>query len=256
MLRRFNYTKRKPIRKSDVVVTIRTGRNGQEPYFDIELRLGSYGFAEADPEAQVRLEAWRGNISERWDFGTVSQLAVPSEQGRRLKEAPLSSQFRLTVVVGDGSGRLLGASPPIRPVLPRGSLLHVAFEDIGDEVWKVDFGDGDQPQLVVNNRIELVYDIVQSDERFRSLVMPQVLRSVLTQIVLFEQVEPDDDESPLSGWFDLALSLVPGKAPKVTDPTDDVERERAQSWIDSVVSAFSTQKVHAAELYRSVQDNS
>ena len=207
MLRRFNYTQRETIKKGDAEIELRVVEDNQ-PMFNIELKLDSYKFRVEHPDARVRLEAWRSNISERWDLGIVSNLTIPPEHERRMREAPISSQFKVIVVAGDDSGRLLGASQPIRPKLPRGSMLPVRFDDLKDEVWRVDFGDGDQPELLVNSQIEMINEIVRSDAQFRALVMPQVLRAVLTQIVLFESVEPDDDESPgISGWFNLAQGI-------------------------------------------------
>ena len=254
MLRRFNYTDRKRISKDDAIVKIRSGGAGQIPIFDIELRLEQYGFAALDPDARVRVEAHRGNAAQRWDFGTVSNLTPPPEHERCLTEAPVTSQFKV-VVVADGSGRLLGASQHIKPQLPRESLIPLDQVDLEGEVWRIDFGDGDDlAVLQVNSRLEMISEIARSNDQFIALVMPQVLRTVLTQIILVEGADADDTESPHSAWINFARSLRPGEPPKVTDSGDDAQRRRAREWIDEVVRTFSLQKVDAVERYRQARE--
>ena len=174
-----------------------------------------------------------------------------------MSEVPQSAQFRVFVVASDGSGRLLGLADKIKPVLPRKSLLplrEVGKETLGSEVWRVDFGDGgDQPELLVNNSIDGVSDIVRHNAAFRSLVMPSVLRVVLTRIVLVERADPDDDGGEWwDGWFRLARAMLPQEdVPHIgiglvedTDVTSDALR-----WIGDVVGAFATDSVDAVSAY-------
>ena len=122
MIRRLNRTGRRQIARSDVSVRLRSTEGNEPPIFDLNLNLGSYGFP---PDSRVRVEAWRSNAVQRWDYGTVGILKEPPDEERRMRDVPQTAQFRVMVVAGDGSGRLLGHLPSTRPVLPQKSLLPV-----------------------------------------------------------------------------------------------------------------------------------
>ena len=251
MLRRFNETGRKTISKEHASVRIQSAEADQSPAFKVDLDLEQYDFA---PEAMVRVEASRSIVVERWDAGSIRDVVQRGHYMGHLKVAPTSSQFRVVVVGGGGSGRLLGASGPIKPKLPVESLIALRPADIGGEVWRVSFGDSDLPELLVNNQLEMMSEIVRNDAQFRSLVMPQVLRTVLTQIIFVDGADYDDEEESWhKGWFNLAQSLHGRRAPKVTDGPDSNQAQEALDWIDQVVGEFSKQKVHAADLYRDVR---
>ena len=255
MLRRYNYTGRLTIDKQHAVVEVRSTASGAAPIFDINLRLDSYDF---EPEASVRVEANRGNIGQRWSFGTVGSLTPPSDAERRLTEVPDGSQFRVVVVASDGSGRLLGACEKISPQLPERSLIALKATDLGGEVWRLDFGEGDLPVLLVNSQLEMMSEAARSDHQFRSLVMPQVFRSVLNQIMFVERADFDDgdEERWYHGWLRLSKTLIDDHPPNITQADSEAERAVGQDWIDRVVDAFSAQRLNAVELYRSGQGNS
>jgi len=246
--RRLNGTGRRRIERRHAQVSLRPAERDEPPVFDLSLELGPYGFPQ---DARVRVEAWRSNTVQRWDFGTAGALAPPAEKERRLTEAPASSQFRVIVVAGGSSGLLLGHAPNIRPVLPRRSLLPVReSEDLGDEVWRVDFGDGmDQPELLINPGVEGISEIVRGDGAFRSLVMPDVLRTILARIVLVEREDPEDSEGPWEGWFGIARALLSDDPPRLKPDADDAEIAAASKWIDRVVKAFAAARVDAADTY-------
>ena len=68
--------------------------------------------------------------------------------------------------------------------LSRVPLLAVRAQDLGREVWRLDFAD--EPMLLVNPRVVAKKQLVQSVE-FQSLVLPEILRSILNRILLVEQ---------------------------------------------------------------------
>ncbi len=251
MLRRFNATGRKKIVGQHALVRILPANDGDKRRFEIELDLTSYQFPS---DARVRVEAQRSNVAEHWDFGAAGQLA-PDTYSKIISQAPITSQFKVIVVAGDGSGKLLGASASITPKQPTESLIPLTPTDLGHEVWRVSFGDDDElPVLEVNSSIEAISEIVRSDTAFRSLVMPQVLRTVLTQIIFVLGGDTNDDEESWHlGWFRLAQSFVPGKPPKLSDDPDPSEKTEASEWIERVVEAFAARKVQAAERYRDAQ---
>ena len=257
MIRRLNRTGRRQIARADVAVRLRSTEGNEPPIFDLALHLDDYGFP---PDARVRVEAWRSNAVQRWDFNTVADVLAgnqPSDDERRMRDVPQSSQFRVLVVAGDGSGRLLGHLPSIRPVLPQESLLpikEVGEDRLGEEVWRVDFGDGgNSPVLLLNSTVTDINKIVRTDVPFRSLVMPAVLRGILTQALIDQHAEPEDDEdSSWNGWFLLAESLCPeAEIPSLGIQTQESDLNAVKEWIEIVVRAFAKERVLAASAYDS-----
>lgn len=262
MIRRFNSTGRRTIPSSRAAVTLRRLENHRDPprtgsagaadtrwCFDLKLDLGPFGFP---PEARVRVEAWRGIAFQRWDLGTVGSPAQLVESERILNDVPETCQFRVSVIAADDSGRLLGLADKLRPKLPVESLLPLVPDDLGGEVWRLDYGQGDDiVVLKVNNDLPDFSQAVRTDPVFRGLVMPQVLRSILERALLVEREDPGEPEGRWTPWFDLARGILPDDDPPVVghDAQDD-QVARAEQWIDSVVEVFSAKRVKALEGYR------
>ena len=264
MIRRFNSTGRISIPSSRATVTLRRlGENGQRAprtgatastqavqwCFDLKLDLERYGFAA---NALLRVEAWRGNAFQRWDWGTAGAPAEPDESGRILKDVPETCQFKVSVIAAGDSGRLLGLADKLRPKLPVESLLPLVPADLGSEVWRLDYGQGDDMVVLrVNHRLPDFSEAVRKDAVFRGLVMPQVLRSILERALLVDREDPGEPEGRWSPWFDLARRILPGREPPAVghDAQDD-QVAQADLWIDEVVAAFSAERVKALDGYR------
>ena len=263
MIRRFNSTGRISIASSRVAVTLRRREGNGRPaprtetapgtpdaqwLFDLKLDLGGLGFPSG---ARVRVEAWRGNTFQRWDWGSVAAPAEPDESGRVLRDVPETCQFRVSVIAADDSGLLLGLADKLRPKLPVESLLPLVPADLGSEVWRLDYGDGDDMVVLqVNNGLPDFSQTVRNDLVFRALVMPQVLRSILERALLVDREDPEEPEGRWSPWFGLARSIFPsGEPPNVSHDAQDDQLARADRWIDDVVAAFSAEKVKALDGY-------
>ena len=262
MIRRFNRTGRISIPSARATVTLRrleqngraapgaaTGALGTAWCFDLKLDLARYRFP---PSARVRVEAWRGNALQRWDWGRVGAPAEPAQRHRILTDVPETSQFRVSVIAADDSGRLLGLADKLRPRLPVESLLPLVPADLGGEVWRLDYGQGDDIVVLKVNRDLPDFDqTVRGDSAFRGLVMPQVLRSVLERGLLVDREDPEEPEGRWSSWFDLARSILPDREPPSVSPdAQDDEIAQADRWIEDVVAAFSAGKVKALDGYR------
>lgn len=245
MNRRLNYTGRVKIRRTDAHVSLRFTKEQAPPTVDLALDLSRYDFPT---DARVRLEARRGLAGQRWEIGTVATHDSSSPAERRLTDVPDSCQFRVAIVADDDSGRLLGLVDRIRPVLPRRSLLPLReVEDLGQEVWRVDFGDSERPELQVNSSIPGISDLVRTDPSFRALVMPSVLRTILTHMLFVESGESNEEDSPLHEWWRFAQGLAP--SPEGALPTGVDDRCK---WINAVVEAFADSSVRAARTYREI----
>lgn len=230
---RMNFTGRRRIAHRDVVITV-TGIGGIE-LFDACIRLERY---DLPPAAAVVVEAWRQLDLVRFDFGTVGSLVPPADRQLSSFGTVTGLRFRLKVVSHDPPrGRLLAVADRLTPAtshqqtLSRVPLLAVRSHDLGKEIWKLTFAD--EPVLTINTRIAPRKQLVASAE-FQSLVLPEVLRSILSRILLVEQVrEADTSDDWTFRWLQFAESLPGvGQSPKDDDPEADLE------WIDSAVSSF------------------
>ncbi len=264
MIRRFNNTGRAAIPSSNATVSLRrlehsgtraavgeaTGSTIETKWsFHLRLDLDRFRFPA---DALVKVEAWRGTASQRWDWGTVGRPAPPDETGRILNDVPETCQFRVSVIEAGDSGLLLGLADRLRPKLPVESLLPLVSADLGGEVWRLDYGQGDDlVVLKVNDGLPDFSRAVRGDPVFRGLVMPQVLRSILERALLVDREDPAEPEGRWSPWYELASSILPGREPPVVgvDAQDD-RIAQADRWIDEVVEAFSADRVNALDGYR------
>ena len=158
----------------------------------------------------------------------------------------------MSVIEAADSGLLLGLADRLRPKLPVESLLPLVSADLGAEVWRLDYGQGDdQVVLKVNDGLPDFSRAVRRDPVFRALVMPQVLRSILERALLVDREDPAEPEGRWSPWYDLARSILPGREPPVVDvDAQDDQIAQADAWIDEVVEAFSADRVKALDGYR------
>ena len=248
MKRHLNYTERDRITRNQASVRIREEPLDDRPVFELTLRVDRARYPD---DALVRVEASRSNVVQRWDFGTIANLTVPSAYERRLTDVESSSLFKV-FIVEPRTGRLLGLADKIRPIQPIDSLIPLREDDgekLGSEVWRVDFGQDEGPVLLVNNNVPNIGVIVRSDVAFRSLVMPQVLRQVLTKMIFVEHTQPDDDEDGWgTDWFSFVERLGVKAEPDMTWG-EELDTEAGQEWIDTAVKAFSDKTVRAARSY-------
>jgi hypothetical protein len=238
VIRRLNYTGRKSIRRSQVTVRLRQIEAGYD--FAVEFDPGAFRFP---PEARIYVEAYNAASYMRFDFGTVGEFKTPRDT--RLTEVmrrPLP-RFRLKVVdVSQSVGLLLGVADQIVPLRPdedvaqRQSLLPVDFVDLGERAWRLDLLDW--PVLELNRNIGTIAEAARSSGAFVGLVYPEVVRAVLTEAIIGQDItDPNfDDSSWASLWLRYACSLPGMEAP----PQGASEEARANQadWIDSAVQAF------------------
>jgi len=249
MLRKFNYTGRKRIPRS--AVTIRTTKvNGRPSTFDAEFDLSSL---KLPGYANVYVEAYHRASYMRFPFGCVSDTRVPGNRELSEIEGGGAAQFRLKVVDESAEhGQVLAEADGITPLQgddeqgSRRSILPVVVRDgMGDQVWRISLGGGEnRPVLELNNRVDGIGQIARSDDAFLALVHPEIVRTIMHQILRgADRIDTVDlpDEDWRGQWLEFAKSL-----PAVEDPPifaeSEIDGEAAESdqfeWIDGVVSAF------------------
>lgn len=233
MIRRFNYTGRRRIRRS--AVRVRLSEEGARRRFDAEIDLEGLDLPR---EAKLFVEAYHRTAYRRFPFGTVGDPRPPAD--RSLDGIPVRRPlFRVKVVAaGDGLARILAAADRIVPEETRRdedarqSLLPVEYEDLGDRVWALDL-DSDWPRLRLNRRFEGIREAARSGREFVALVYPEVFRAILKRALDEGCFDPDsDDEDWGTLWLRFACREL-GRPPPPSHGGAD-----AADWIDEAVNAF------------------
>ena len=112
MIRKFNYTGRKKIRRSNVQIDLLRSRNGHRQ-FNIALQLDDLALPA---NAHVYVEAYHRSGYQRFDFGTIAHRAIPSDRTLRKFANSALPLFRVKVVDKTAAhGRILAAVDKVRP---------------------------------------------------------------------------------------------------------------------------------------------
>ena len=245
--RELNYTGRKRIARSHVSIVL--DDEAVPLVFEIkELELQNLSLPD---DALVRVEAYRQSLYAPTELGTVSDMSLGGARHLRDFDSPDGILFRVKVtsVTQATEGQLLAELDRIRPVRTSGrpeSLLHVRPDgELGQEVFKLSWEPG--PVLLINDGIDLWRDTAVNP-RFASLVLPSVLRSILTKSL--QGQEPDED-APDEDWSDQWTHFAES-LPGVGNPPagEQGNSEEIEQWVDNVVSAFCRENRIYAEFDR------
>jgi hypothetical protein len=246
MIKRLNFTGRKRLKKSDIEILQAVDDTGGAAF------SAKFQFPDSFPaDGHVVVEAWSGVTLQRFDFGTVGNIASPSDL--RLTEVDLSRRVKYRVrVVQDqvGAGELFASIDNIRPLTDlddQDSLIWIETNPAMDEVpWKLDFStDEGYPIIMVNRNIPGLTERIRSDQEMQALILPGVLREVLSQCTRMEKEGGLSDQA--QEIMDFANGLF--HRPDVDDLEDDV------AWIDDVVRIFCDQRKFAAVLSTADQES-
>jgi hypothetical protein len=253
MIRRLNYTGRRSIARSRIAVRI-VNLTGDEPAFTAEYDLEALRFPR---DARVYIEAYNTDSYMRFAFGSIGEPQVPRDT-RLIEITPRPlAKFRLKVVDETNRiGLLLGVADKIIPLRPdedlehKQSLLPVEFCDLGERVWKLDLSDW--PVLELNNRIDGIAEAARSSGGFLGLLYPEVLRRILHEAVIEQQVtDPGLDDSDWTClWLRYACS-IPGVAPPPSAASRN-QTELQEEWIEEAVHAFCRTRHARARLEAAV----
>ena len=232
-----NWTNRKKISQNCVQVERLENEPSEPRKISVEIRLPHEYFPES---ALVVIEAYRFQISKRFECGTVGNLEVPNPLVLEAFSTYSLPNLRLLVVDQSekSKGRLLGSIKTIK--IPgsgnsknsKKSLLLVDIEPLGNEIWKVDFVSG--PRLIIDSDIPNIKDDIEHDPRVFSYIVPSAFRHILNEIVhSHERYETDDlDESWIRDWIDFCKKLGIDE-----DPREKADEEKME-WVDRCVENF------------------
>ncbi|MGD0814401.1 MAG: hypothetical protein ABSA83_12415 [Verrucomicrobiota bacterium] len=196
---------------------------------------------ELPGSAKVYVEAYHKSDWMRFDFGTVAAPAIPSDRRLTAFYDGARILFRVKVVsTGDDSGKILAETDRLTPLAPDNDrdhdpLLNVrVVGNLGHQVWRVTWNGG--PVLELNKNEPECKHLLTTDSRFKWLILPEVLRTILTRVLTEEMDEDDEagDGGPGKRWLEYAVSVHPEPPPN----PDARDPEIIEKWVDEVVASF------------------
>lgn len=249
-----NFTGRKRLANSDFDIKLYEGRESPSR---CEVRIGGHHEDGVPDDAAVWVEAYRGPRMMRFNMGRwIDQKGFTSFTLDEFDPAePLL--FRIKVVEeGDRRHPIKAWRDRIRPITysttgqKKKSVLPVYPCDLGHIAWRIDWTDPTRPVLQVNSRINEARDIssiVKKDPDFAMLVFPQVIREVLTRL-LIENADEDDDAEE-NEWMRFASNLA-GRTFAGSESDEEENCRLIDEWVNSVAQSFARQ----AELLKRYMD--
>lgn len=244
-MRHFNYTGRLRISRSDVSIALHASDDGTRE-FEAVLDLAAIR-RHAPGNSAVFVEAYGGTKFERFAFGTLASPAPAARHRLATFGADENVLFRVKVVETDVTrGRIIAMATRIRPAGPgetqQASLLPVSVAKLEGVVYRVDFPDDGPPTLVLNEELEagLPQGIkaIARTPMFVSLVLPEVVRQILTRILVVDchTDDDDDDSSHAAKWKRFARVRNREPIPQLDDGD---EPGPLLDWIDVAVARIA-----------------
>ncbi len=248
MKRRFNYTNRKRIALDRISVTLNLINNTAES-FDAIVRLDGMDLLD---EANLYIEAYHRTDLMRYHFGTVGNITIPKDLN--LSHLAHHEKLRFRVLVVDESGErglILASADRIRPTNEgegedqKRPILPVDFRDLGRQVWRMEY-DGDEPILLINERIPNIHNLAKSDPRFHLYIYPAVIHDLFTHMIFVDGV--DDVDDPAQDWHRNWLTFATRFLPKEDIPEHLSQRDKefdsqdVLRWIDRLTEEFCSSR--------------
>ena len=195
MQRRFNPTGRARIPRKHIEIKLKEALDpGSFPVASAKINLDGLNLL---PSAIVEIEAYFRSSSMRFRCGTVAAMAIPPAMELSEIDRGGAVRFRLLIIEGDGSGRIVAAADGLRPASERDSpdrqsLLPVRETDIGNQLWKIHVDYHTGPTLLINATIPGLAARMREQPLVQGLVFPHALRVILSELGRGQADEEDD----------------------------------------------------------------
>jgi len=117
----------------------------------------------------------------------------------------------------------------------RRSAIAVLSRPLDQLSWKVDIEKNQQPELIINSRIPDFMEKIKSNPLYRGLIIPAVMKQVLTYYMLNNDSDDTDDEDKYrKQWLELAEDYNDQR------PDEEDSMYTKMNWLDGVIENFST----------------
>ncbi len=232
-----NWTERKKISQNCVEIQRTEVGTGQPEQVNVQIKLPANEFPES---AFVAIEAYRRQLSKRFECGSVGNLKIPNPLRLDIFSSDKLPSLRLLVVDRDGHpGRLLGTIEKIqipgsgRKTVSKNSILLVDIGTLTNETWKVSINPITGPRLIVDKRIRDIRSRIRTDPEVYSFILPSAFQQILMAIAFSGNFYEDDDHS--ESWIEKWLKFCKHLGVK-DDPRDDtVDKDQ---WMEDCFKKF------------------
>jgi hypothetical protein len=256
-MRKFNYTGRKKIYRSDFILSILAGENTKNIYFDLDINKSMTDLF--NPNSNLVLEAYYRSIHMRFEYGTIGDIKPPPQKYLTAFKDPELILFRIKVI--NQNGMIEGLADRVKPDREddesyQESILNVANRDLNGAIWKMVFSDDD-----INPLLEIDVDIdkthLNHNVELKASILPHAFRQILTEIIFFSNDDFDfttdglDNDWRARWWLfceDLDRNLT-------IEEIEEMEEVDKKEWIEETVACFSRKMGFKNELLKSLFNN-
>ncbi len=234
----FNYTGRVKIPRKHCEILLENDQG--RLVVTAGLKLADYEF---DQNALIRLFAYEGYTAEGFDLGTVgAQKEIRKEPISVFSVGHIAAVKFRVLVIGEG-GIILGRADALTPTIPgeelkktgRKSILpFVEDPNLGQRIWKLNFGDGTLPTVAINRHIG-DWNAYAKETEFAAIAYPQIIREIASW-VLDQELEPD---IPGYEWVVFLKSLGYDPYDPESAPISDDDDAKRNEWLDELAIAFA-----------------
>jgi hypothetical protein len=252
-MRSFNYTGRKKILRKDFALGIYTN-DKDDIYFEVNLPdFMALGYC---PKSKIFVEAYRKAGYMRFDYGTV---ANNKEFDGYLSEFddPDDIYFRIKVISEEGK-KLEGVADRIRPEIEKQtdlSIINVRVVDLSGAIWSIEYSD-ENPTILLDKSFSKM--TIHSDVKFKTIILPSVLREILTRILLIEKdfsIDFDDVEGDWRNRWMYFCKETLGSAFTQED-IENMDEDKKFNWIDETVARFCRYNKFKESLKQEIKEES
>tara|TARA_R110000751_G_scaffold234229_3_gene335581 strand:+ start:209479 stop:210255 length:777 start_codon:yes stop_codon:yes gene_type:complete len=198
--RRLNYTGRQRIRREHIEIQMLETAPGAPLKAKVGLSLDGYSFPDT---AMVILEAYHSSSGMRFELGSVSKFSNTHELELSEVDHVGNVNFRLKVIDTEAwHGRVLGSAERLQAKSneddeagDRRSLMTVHFQELGQEIWRIDVAPDSRPALLINQKIPDIKNRMKQDAVIQAFLLPAALRIVLENLFVDDGYGDDEDDA-------------------------------------------------------------
>ena len=244
-IRKINFTNRIRIERSHI--TLRTKYEGTSQYsFDATLDFNGLSFPV---DAEVVLEAYYQTERKRFYFGTVGNIIQPKERSLVDFSSFSGINFRLLIISDhENRRRIIGVADRLTPEIGaqarsagvnKISILPVEMSDSISEAWKISFDTEEQPVLILNSMLKDIRQRVETDAFTRFLILPHIIRVVVSRMVYVDHAQLDDEDGIYYNWSKFLLKHGKGtEIPELDVKDPKFDADQIEKWVETMIENF------------------
>jgi hypothetical protein len=254
-MRKFNYTNRQRIDRSEYILSITHGIDQNNSYFDFEINKS---MADSfNPESKLVIEAYYRTTYMRFEYGTIGTIKVPPQRYLTAFSDPNLVRFRVKVI--NQNGMIEGLANLVKPDSDddknekhKESILDVANRNLDGAIWEMEFDDDLNPIILIDSDLDKL--LLNYDVELKASIVPHAFQQILTEIIFFSEEGFDFSTEELdhdwrSRWCLFCESLNRKLSFEEISAMDDEDK---QKWINETVRCFSRRMGYKEKLLKAL----